>query len=344
MARVPALILFLLCSACLTAQSFDCAPIGPLPTNPALSCEGVCGNATNVLNGIRATPACGFPTSGANYLDLRSSGPPVGPYFVIPVGGPFPRPAAPQASEARIPIPTGATTLSFSWEFFNGETANSTLYNDGMSVDIVSATGTLVANLAYADTWSGTMTGTGGCVSNGTETTPAGPQSFLAALPPYSACDYVSIVVWNSGDNVAPSKALFDSFVFDSTLAGCPVPCITSSTVPTLTFSSPFGFGSIQADMGNLPPFGNYFFAVTFYAGAYPNGWLYGLDIPLSELSFLINFGYPFFGPADGCGSATIGPAAGLPSGLQLYAMTFALPQASPSPSAHSAATTYVIP
>jgi len=47
-----------------------------------------------------------------------------------------------------------------------------------------------------------------------------------------------------------------------------------------------------------------------------PNGWFFGLDIPVNFLLTEVNFGAPFFGTLDGTGSALF--AAPLPAGLQL--------------------------
>jgi hypothetical protein len=105
-----------------------------------------------------------------------------------------------------------------------------------------------------------------------------------------------------------------------------------------LAFSAPFGPGSIQADLTNGPYNGLYYFAVSLNAGAYPNGYFFGIDIDLQEVVNQINIGFPFTGPLSAGGSMTIGPAAGLPSGLTIYSVglgfvgTLGVPTASTGP------------
>jgi hypothetical protein len=111
-----------------------------------------------------------------------------------------------------------------------------------------------------------------------------------------------------------------------------------------LTPTSPFGGGSLNLDLQAGPVGGNYFFAVTFYAGLYPNGWLYGVDIPLPELSAALSFGFPFIGPLDVNGNFTLGPFAGLPSGLTFYAVALGIPAGSPVPTVHTPSVVYTIP
>lgn len=92
-----------------------------------------------------------------------------------------------------------------------------------------------------------------------------------------------------------------------------------------LTFTAPLGPGSVQADFTGGAPFGGYVFALTLTAGTFPNGWLGGLDITLGELFLEIQTGFPFIGSLGACGETTIGPFAGLPSGLPLYGGGFSM-------------------
>ena len=51
---------------------------------------------------------------------------------------------------------------------------------------------------------------------------------------------------------------------------------------------------------------GNLFLnAITLNQGAFPNGWFYGVDIPVQELLAEVNLGTPFFGVLDGLGGFT---------------------------------------
>ena len=116
------------------------------------------------------------------------------------------------------------------------------------------------------------------------------------------------------------------------------------SITPTmsLTPSSPSGPGSIRLDIGSVIPNAPYFLAVTTFAGAYPNGWLYGLDIPFPELLGELTAGLPFNVVAPS-GFVSIGPFTGVPSGLTIYAIAFgSLPGGGPT--LRTQAISYVIP
>jgi hypothetical protein len=115
-------------------------------------------------------------------------------------------------------------------------------------------------------------------------------------------------------------------------------------TIPDvkLAWSSPLGPGSLQAQVTG-PLGGTYFVAVTLVPGAFPNGWLFGLDISYPDLAYQLGAGFPFTGALDACGSATIGPFQGLPSGLTIFALAFGFPLGSPVPSSHSAPTVHAV-
>ena len=85
--------------------------------------------------------------------------------------------------------------------------------------------------------------------------------------------------------------------------------------------SSPLGSGSLKVDIVNGPPNGNYFLGVSLIQGAYPQGWFFGLDIGLQEVTNQVNTGYPFLGPLGAGGNTMIGPfpAGSLPQGMNLY-------------------------
>ena len=96
------------------------------------------------------------------------------------------------------------------------------------------------------------------------------------------------------------------------------------TSVPTYGSRRP---GSLQIDICNGPLFGNYFLAVTFNQGSFPNGWFFGVDLFPAELANLINLGAPFLGPLDPvCGAFTIGPIPGLNalSGVPIYSVALA--------------------
>jgi hypothetical protein len=228
----------------------------------------------------------------------------------------------------RVSIPAGATTVSMDWEFFNAEGGPQASYNDGMSVDVVDSAGNLKGNLLYVDTNSAADP-TSTCGPTGA-VAPAGYQTLSVALPLMGACDHLSIVVWNGGDNSVSSRAFIDSIVFNSSVAGCPVPCFAPGGAPLLAFTSPLGSGSLQVNMQAMPVSGSYFMALTLAPGTYPNGWFYGLDISLPELANQINAGWPFSGALNGpgcnAGTAQIGPIFGVPSGISIYAVALGVP------------------
>ena len=87
----------------------------------------------------------------------------------------------------------------------------------------------------------------------------------------------------------------------------------------SLTASSPFGPGSIQVSWSpqSCEP-ATRFLAVTFNHGAFPNGWLFGLDIPFNQLAQELASGPPFLGGGE---PVILGPFAGLPSALTVHAV-----------------------
>jgi hypothetical protein len=124
------------------------------------------------------------------------------------------------------------------------------------------------------------------------------------------------------------------------------IPDGTSLTVTMSAFndswSSPFGPGSIQYNVCGGSPFGTYQLLATLNQGAFPAGWLYGIDITYPELTSELGAA-PFLGALDGTGSAQIGPLSGLPSGLTVYALTFNIPPGS-VPTVHTDAEAYTVP
>jgi hypothetical protein len=111
----------------------------------------------------------------------------------------------------------------------------------------------------------------------------------------------------------------------------------------TLSYSSPFGPGSIQIDIANGPSSGTYFLAVNFSAGNFPFGWFYGVDITFPELAAQAA-GAPFVGPLDPSGNVTLGPIGGAPP-LTLYSVAVAFDTAVLDvPSVNSDPEAYTIP
>lgn len=111
-----------------------------------------------------------------------------------------------------------------------------------------------------------------------------------------------------------------------------------------MAFTSPFGPGSIQVDLTNGPVNGAYYLAVNLAAGAFPNGWFYGVDIPLQEVVNQVNMGYPFAGALGPGGGVTIGPFSALPPGLVLYSVSLGFVSGLGVPSVVTPPMSYTIP
>jgi hypothetical protein len=90
---------------------------------------------------------------------------------------------------------------------------------------------------------------------------------------------------------------------------------------PVLSFFD-VGPGTIGYTVTGGPPLGLALTAITTFAGAYPNGPFFGVDMTIQQVVDQLNFGYPFLTPLGSCGDAVIGPFFGAPSGITLYAVT----------------------
>jgi hypothetical protein len=111
-----------------------------------------------------------------------------------------------------------------------------------------------------------------------------------------------------------------------------------------LAFTSPFGPGSLQVDLTNGPSNGNYYLPVTLTPGAFPNGWCFGLDIGISEISYQVSLGFPFVGTLNAGGGATIGPIGSVPPGLTIYAVGLGFNSGLGVPNVSTTPTSYVVP
>jgi hypothetical protein len=150
-----------------------------------------------------------------------------------------------------------------------------------------------------------------------------------------------------NGTIAGAANALY-SFNTASIYAGLVLTMIANPPY-SLTATSPGGAGDLQLDFSNGPcAGGTYFMAVTLVGGLYPNGWFYGLDVPISELVGLYSLGFPFVGPLPiGGGTFSLGPfgAGALPSGFQFWAVAVGWATGgNGSPTTATPAITYVIP
>jgi hypothetical protein len=115
-----------------------------------------------------------------------------------------------------------------------------------------------------------------------------------------------------------------------------PTPCFDA------TISQPGGPGTgiFVSDVGGLAS-ATAVNAITTAPGAYPNGWLFGLDIPLTTLVGEIQGGPPFNVTLDASGVYQIGPIPPPPFPIQVWYVGLEL--IGSSLIAHSAAKTVTI-
>jgi hypothetical protein len=108
----------------------------------------------------------------------------------------------------------------------------------------------------------------------------------------------------------------------NATITPAKVFSLSSGTTGTLVPDSPFGPGSLrlQFSAACAPDFR--LLAVTFNHGLFPNGWLFGVDIPINELAHELSIGPPYTGAG---GAFTLGPFGGLPSGLTFYSVVLGI-------------------
>lgn len=104
------------------------------------------------------------------------------------------------------------------------------------------------------------------------------------------------------------------------------------------------GPGALGYIVTQGPVNGTAFVAITLQAGIFPFGWFFGVDIQWVELLNEISTGYPFMVPLQPCGWAVVGPFAGLPPGLTLYAVGLGLPLGGSIPSATTLPVIGVVP
>jgi hypothetical protein len=280
--------------------------------------EGVARNAPSIVANSIATVDLqnnvGMPCSGLQYARIVGTGP-----LAVPIGGPMP--GLPfLGSRLYIPIPPGATLVSFCWDFYLFDYPPQTAYNDGMSVDFVNGcSGATISNLAYADAFSpspGLVADIGSpCGSAGWEVMPAGTPQFVTAAPIPAGATLIRVTVWNGGDDFAASHGAVDAVSFQTGTPGC-----------ALSFTSPAGPGSVMMDNTPCPSSVGliYFTPVDATAGTFPTGWFFGIDMPIADLLSLFLVGPPFTGAFDAAGASTTGVIGPIPSisGLTLYAVT----------------------
>jgi hypothetical protein len=173
--------------------------------------------------------------------------------------------------------------------------------------------------------------------NSGTLTASACGSTFDATLAVYSSCGGAPVAC-DADDlqNLGPcaTSAPTAPFLRFAAVAGttylfrlgAAAPIITGTSFLNLAYEFSFVVtpnpGALQVTLSNVAatPSGLVLNVVTLSAGAYPNGWFYGVDVPWFELFTLVALGPPFLATTSPAGtfSQTLG-GAGYPTGLTFY-------------------------
>lgn len=308
-----ALVAALVVPAASSQIVFELQTPGPFPVLPGVDAEGVGAlpsTATAPGPVVSATPNCGFPAAGGFQYAYIQAG---GAALTIPPGGPIPLAAAAGVVHGiQIPVPSGAASVSFTWEFFDAEA--SATWNDAFEVSAIDGGGLRIgAPLVYADASMGVVNpgtcfdvlGTGGTEVGAPLFVTGAPQVFCGGIP--SGAVALLVLCANGGDDSFPSAGAVDDFFFD--------------VCPLLRLDQPFGPGSLRVEILNSTANAAYLLPVKIGPpGAFPFGWCLGIDLTLAELMAEISFGPPFLGTLDSSGSMSFVIPSGVPAGLPIQA------------------------
>lgn len=286
----------------------------PIPLGSLLDPDDVSWNDMGASLGrlplVTDIPEQGMPVTGSKYFRFIGTG-----AVTMPVGGPCPRPLNPVINEVRIAIPAGTEGVSLAYDFITLE--DTAPFNDGMDISVIDSQGNLISHLVYADAFSSSYanpsTGAFCSATGGSHLLPFGPKPASKALPFLPHPAYVSIACWNGTDDALPSAVHIDAIQFWGTGQF------------QLAITAPFGPGSLRLANTQGGAGTPYWTAITIGQGVYPNGWLFGLDIPLNELISQVNSGAPFSGTLDLSGASTFTIPAGVPAGLPIFAVSLRL-------------------
>lgn len=249
------LCLLVLAVPAIAQPNFECQTPVPFALSTTPDCELLTATAGGGFAGapfIDATPSCGFPTQGAQYLVVPASNANI--IGAPPAGGPVVHPLDPGYNEVQVPIPGTVLNVSLRWDFFNAEGGPQPTWNDGASIDIVdSATGLSIVNLVYVDTNS--PLAPGGCTvtPGGLDTNTAGPETLCVSLPVLPPTAYLSISCWNGGDDAVSSAFWVDDITWN---VACPAPpwqvnsAESSLDINGVLLSNPFA-GPANTDLIN---------------------------------------------------------------------------------------------
>jgi hypothetical protein len=242
------------------------------------------------------------------------------------------------------PANVGAVDFDVHFEAFpsNDDCAGATPIFDGTTSGLtnIGATTSPGAPSCFATnndvwfSWTATTTGTAaisGCGSSGDplfalydacggvelacdddDAAKLGPCASVSSLAPYLEVPVVagSTYLLRVGSRHPSSPASTD-------------PYMTFDVAISYTFDFSVAYDSttstvVMTDVAGLP--GHFVLnALTLNLGAYPAGWLYGVDIPIAELSALYFFGPPFFVVLDAAGAFSQTITGVPPLGLTFY-------------------------
>lgn len=235
-------------------QGPPCGYTFPVGKGAPGDCDGVSWNGLG-FSSVDVNNGCGFPCSNNQYLRMVGAGPVfAGPCQppIVPVG-----PIPGGANEIYVRIPLGATSVSFCWDFYNGEALNSP-FNDGMIVDVLDTACAHLALLAHADTFKpyGICVDSGAalCPSGfiGTDFTPVSGPEFVSAPLPVGAA-FLRIAVWDA-PGVGVSHGVVDDLAF---VVAPPCPGTESICGDDIT-GIPYINGVVQAGYSHVVPVGGY--------------------------------------------------------------------------------------
>jgi hypothetical protein len=350
--------------------SFTPATSGTYVFDTNTPCGFTAGTMLNTTIALYAAASCGTPgaalacdaDSGFGSLSLLQAALTAGTTYHLRVGSTSTLPQSFYVNVRQGPLVTNDTCATpinvglginpapaASCNFFTNDTATS----DTLGYPAVCGT---IANdvwFTFTPPVSGdyridTETPAGFAVGSNTNTTVAVYNS--CAVGPAIVCDTDAGVTGTGLMSIVNANGLSAGVpiyirVGSTSTTGTGTFYLSINRIFSIAFSSPFGPGSLQFDVVAGPPNGSYYLPITFNAGAFPNGWLYGVDIFLQEILDELATGYPFVGPLNANGDATFGPIGGVPSGLVFYSVGLGFPgPVIDYPTANTAPKTYTVP
>jgi subtilisin-like proprotein convertase family protein len=116
---------------------------------------------------------------------------------------------------------------------------------------------------------------------------------------------------------------------------------LLSESAWDLTLSQPIGPGSLVFENEGGLPGHTFLNLITVVPGSFPNGWLEGLDISISDIMFEVGLGAPIIGTLGSCGGAITWIPGPIPSNLPLQVVSFDL-DSTGTPAASKRAFQYV--